>query len=230
MSRVLVVEDDPDISAVLDFNLKREGFDTYVASHGAKALRFLNERETDLVILDLMLPDIPGLDVCREIRSNTATKDLPIVMVTAKDQETDKLMGLECGADDYVVKPFSIRELLLRVRAVLRRTEPISKATPPRIESGPIAVDQAAHRVFINGEETPLTHTEYKLLVLFLKRPGRVFSREQLLDQVWNMPGNVVTRTVDTHVKRLREKMGPMGNAIETVRSVGYRFVPRKAT
>jgi two-component system phosphate regulon response regulator PhoB len=229
MSRVLVVEDDPDISAVLDFNLRKEGFETHLASQGAAALRFLTEREADLVILDLMLPDIPGMDVCREIRANAATRDLPIVMVTAKDQESDKLLGLECGADDYVVKPFSVRELLLRAKAVLRRSKGPTKTSVPRLESGTIVVDQGAHRVFVCGEEVSLTHTEHKLLVMFLKRPGRVFSREQLLDQVWNMSGNVVTRTVDTHVKRLREKLGEAGDAIETVRSVGYRFVPRPA-
>lgn len=231
MSRVLIVEDDPDISAVLDFNLKKEGFETFVADHGAKALRFLQEREADLVILDLMLSDIPGTDVCREIRANSATRLLPVLMLTARNQESDRLEGLRCGADDYVVKPFSTRELMLRIKAILRRSKATADVLPSSIEAGPISVDQAAHRVFVDGQETLLTHTEYKLLVMFLRRPGRVFSRQQLLDQVWNMPGNVVTRTVDTHVKRLREKLGPAGNYIETVRSVGYRFVdPREAS
>lgn len=227
MARVLVVEDDPDIGAVLDFNLRKEGFETHLATHGANALRFLGEREADLVILDLMLPDIPGLDICREIRANSTTRDVPILMLTARGQASDRLTGLEYGADDYVVKPFVMQELMLRVRAMLRRTSAGAQPVAPRLESGQIVVDQSAHRVFINGEEASLTHTEYKLLVAFLKRPGRVYSREQLLDHVWNMPWTVVTRTVDTHVKRLREKLGAEGNAIETVRGVGYRFTPR---
>ncbi len=225
MVRVLIVEDDPDISAVLDFNLQREGFETRVTDSGARALRLMHESPADLMILDLMLPDIPGLDVCRQVRSQASTQQVPILMVTAKGQESDRLAGLETGADDYIVKPFSVRELILRAKAVLRRSENGGAAVAARIESGPIVIDEAAHRVFVAGEETLLTHTEYKLLLLFVRRPGRVFSRRQLLDQVWNMPGNVVTRTVDTHVKRLREKLGQAGALIETVRTVGYRFM-----
>ncbi len=225
MHRVLIVEDDPDISSVVDFNLRKEGFETEVASQGSTALRIVREHPPDVMLLDLMLPDIPGLDVCREVRNNTSNRRVPILMVTAKGQEADRLAGLESGADDYIVKPFSMRELVLRVRAVLRRAEPVEALQSGRLERGPISIDEAAHRVFVGGEEVALTNTEYKLLVMFVKRPGRVFSRRQLLDQVWNMPGNVVTRTVDTHVKRLREKLGLAGSTIETVRSVGYRFV-----
>lgn len=225
MNRVLIVEDDPDISSVVDFNLRKEGFETEVAPQGSTALRIVREHPPDVMLLDLMLPDIPGLDVCREVRNSTSNRRVPILMVTAKGQEADRLAGLESGADDYIVKPFSMRELVLRVRAVLRRTEPAEAAQASRLERGPLSIDEAAHRVFVDGKETALTNTEYKLLVMFVKRPGRVFSRRQLLDQVWNMPGNVVTRTVDTHVKRLREKLGPAGSTIETVRSVGYRFV-----
>jgi two-component system, OmpR family, phosphate regulon response regulator PhoB len=226
MSRVLVVEDDADIRAVVDFNLRKEGFATTVTDRGAKALSLMREVHPDLMILDLMLPDIPGLDVCREVRSDASIRNIPILMVTAKGQESDRLAGLESGADDYLVKPFSVRELILRARAVLRRADETGATTASTIEGAGIVVDETAHRVFVHGSETALTHTEYKLLLMFMRRPGRVFSRKQLLDQVWNMPGNVVTRTVDTHVKRLREKLGESGAHIETVRSIGYRFVP----
>lgn len=226
MSQVLIVEDDADISAVIDFNLRKEGFETLVSESGARALRLMREARPDLIILDLMLPDIPGLDVCRQVRQDNELRSTPILMLTAKGEEADRLAGLAEGADDYMVKPFSVRELILRTQAVLRRTEPVAPSPPSRqFEGGPILVDEEAHRVYVEGQETTLTHTEYRLLVLFLRRPDRVFSRRQLLDQVWNMPGNVVTRTVDTHVKRLREKLGAAGDCIETVRGVGYRFV-----
>jgi two-component system, OmpR family, phosphate regulon response regulator PhoB len=225
MTRVLVVEDDPDISAVVDFNLRKEGFETVVTDSGAKALRLLRELRPELMILDLMLPDIMGLDVCREVRRDSAISATAILMLTAKGQEEDRLIGLESGADDYLVKPFSMRELILRARAVLRRSDEVGTPVGTSVEGAGIVLDETAHRVFVHGKETPLTNTEYKLLLVFLRKPGRVLSRKQLLDQVWNMAGNVVTRTVDTHVKRLREKLGAAGDHIETVRSVGYRFV-----
>jgi two-component system phosphate regulon response regulator PhoB len=226
MPRILVLEDDPDIGAALDFNLRKEGYDVHLCVQGAQALRYLGEREVHLALLDVMLPDIGGLDVCRQIRSNNLIADLPVIMLTARGADSDRLLGLECGADDYVVKPFLMQEVLLRVRAMLRRSGALGESVE-RLESGQIVVDQTAHRVFVEGHETPLTHTEYKLLTAFLRRPGRVYSREQLLDHVWNMPWSVVTRTVDTHVKRLREKLGSHGELIETVRGVGYRFAPR---
>jgi two-component system, OmpR family, phosphate regulon response regulator PhoB len=223
MPRVLIVEDDPDISTVLDFNFQREGFHTQVAHTGASALRAMRDVPADLIVLDLMLPDIAGLDVCREVRAEPHTKDVPILIVTAKGQEADRLLGLETGADDYVTKPFNVRELILRASALMRRSTSTNSAAT-RIESGAIVVDSGAHRVFVEGKETHLTNTEYRLLLIFLNRPGRVFSRRQLLNQVWNMRGQLVTRTVDTHVKRLREKLGNAGAAIETVRAVGYRY------
>src|SRR5690606_30267024 len=213
MQKVLIVEDDLDISAVVAFNFGNEGFETTVTDSGARALRLLRDGGADLVILDLMLRDISGLEVCRELRADAQFADTPVLMLTAKGQELDRLAGLESGADDYMVKPFSVRELILRAKAILRRTAPPAGESAALIEAGAIVVDTAAHRVFVDGVETLLTHTEYRLLTLFLKRPGRVFSRRQLLDQVWNMPGNVVTRTVDTHVKRLREKLGRMGQS-----------------
>ncbi len=225
MQKVLIVEDDADISAVVAFNFRNEGFQATVTDRGARALRLLRENGADLVILDLMLSDISGLEVCRAVRADSQFSLTPILMLTARGQEHERLEGLEQGADDYIVKPFSIREVILRAKAILRRTVPVEAERGAHLGEGAIIVDTAAHRVFVGGAEILLTHTEYRLLTLFLRRPGRVFSRRQLLDQVWNMPGNVVTRTVDTHVKRLREKLGPMGGAIETVRSVGYRFM-----
>jgi two-component system phosphate regulon response regulator PhoB len=183
----------------------------------------MRDLPADLIVLDLMLPDIAGLDVCREVRAEPHTKDVPILIVTAKGQEADRLLGLETGADDYVTKPFNVRELILRASALMRRSTS-TNAVASRIESGAIVVDSGAHRVFVEGKETHLTNTEYRLLLIFLNRPGRVFSRRQLLNQVWNMRGQLVTRTVDTHVKRLREKLGNAGSAIETVRAVGYRY------
>ncbi len=226
MATVLLVEDDPDIRSVLDFNLRREGFDTVLAEYGSKALRFLSEGQVDLVVLDLMLPDISGLDVCREARRGEG-RQVPIIMLTAKGHESDRLEGFECGADDYLAKPFSMRELMMRIRAVMRRFrgQAVAQSESTRLEAHGIIVDQAAHKVFVAGAEVTLTLTEYQLLVMLMQRPGRVFSRRQLLVQVWKMPETVVTRTVDTHVKRLREKLGGAGFAIETVRGVGYRLV-----
>jgi two-component system phosphate regulon response regulator PhoB len=220
----LIVEDDTDISSVVDFNLRREGFATATTDSGATAVRMMRENPSDLVVLDVMLPDISGLDVCRELRGQDGRRQAAILLLTARGEEADRIAGLACGADDYIVKPFSIRELVLRARAVLRRSQD-SWGGPPRIESGPITIDESAHRVFIGGQEAQLTNTEYQLLRVFLRRPGCVFTRGQLLDQVWNMPGDIVTRTVDTHIKRLREKLGVVGASIETVRAVGYRYM-----
>lgn len=227
MPKVLIVEDDSDLSHVLDFNLRKEGFTTKIAGSGARALTSLRTDPPDLVILDLMLPDISGLDVCRKLRGDPVLKHIPVLMMTARGSEQDRLAGLESGADDYVVKPFSVRELVLRVKAVLRRTSHSSPANSA-LESGELVIDNAAHRVFAGAKEVVLTLTEYQLLTIFVARPGLVFSRHQLLEQVWHVHGNVATRTVDTHIKRLREKLGTVGCRIETVRSVGYRFVEAK--
>lgn len=228
MSRVLIVEDDLDICSVLEFNLQTSGFQTEVAHKGATAI--MRESPAELVLLDLMLPDISGIDVCRQLRAEATTQSIPIVILTARGQESDRLAGHESGADDYIVKPFSVRELILRIQAVLRRSKAPEAYPHTRFEGSGIVLDEEAHRVYVHGVETALTNTEYKLLLMFLRRPGRVFSRQQLLDQVWNMPSSLVTRTVDTHVKRLREKLGDAGAAIETVRSVGYRFVESPAS
>jgi two-component system phosphate regulon response regulator PhoB len=227
---VLIVEDVADLLATLAFNLESEGYATRRAMTGAAALELaVQEPIPSLVLLDLMLPDMSGTEVCRRLRADSRTADVPIVMLTAKSEESDRVVGFEVGADDYVTKPFSVRELLLRFAAVLRRTTPMA-AVVETLVFGPLTVDEAAHRGWLDESELDLTTLEFKLLVTLLSRRGRVQSRSRLLVDVWNY-GDVNTRTVDTHVKRLREKLGPAGAFIETVRGVGYRFrtQPEKA-
>jgi len=227
MARILVIEDEKDLQEVLAYNLRQAGHTPIVLGGGRDALAAVAEHRPDLVLLDLMLPDVSGVEICRRIKSTPATKDIPIVMVTAKGDEVDRVVGFELGADDYVVKPYSLRELLLRIEAVLRRTAP----APPGGGRGPMVfgklrVDRDAHRVWVEDREVTLTALELRLLSTLLERRGRVQSRPALLDDVWGMSGEVTTRTVDTHVKRLREKLGAAGVYIETVRGVGYRFTP----
>jgi two-component system phosphate regulon response regulator PhoB len=218
------VDDERDLLSLLDFNLRGAGFETLLASTGEQALAQLRRRVPDLVVLDLMLPDLPGTEVCRQIKSDPRTRHVPVVMLTAKGEEVDRVVGFELGADDYVTKPFSVRELVLRLRAVLRRAGD-RPSEAPRDRVGPIRVDAAAHRAFVEGAEVQLTPIEFKLLVTFMARVGRVQSREQLLEDVWEMSPEVETRTVDTHVKRLREKLGSGRDLLETVRGIGYRLV-----
>jgi two-component system phosphate regulon response regulator PhoB len=184
----------------------------------------------DLVLLDLMLPDLTGGDVCRQLKADAETRDIPVIMVTAKGEEIDRVVGFEVGADDYVVKPFSVRELLLRVRAVLRRTQtshPLSETD--ELVFGRLRIDRAGHRCWVDGNEITPTALEFKLLITLLERRGRVQTRDVLLADVWGIEADVTTRTVDTHVKRLRQKLGPAGQYIETLRGVGYRFVSQPA-
>ncbi len=222
-ARILVVDDEPDLLELVRFNLSQAGFQVTTAASGREALEQLKVSVPDLVVLDLMLPDVSGNDICRQIRSDAALAELPIVMLTAKSEEVDRVVGFELGADDYVPKPFSPRELTLRVRAVLRR-----RAAAPGpgsiIEHGALRVDPDRHRCFVNGEEIELTAKEFRLLGTLMARPGRVMTRERLLDEVWGSEITVTSRTIDTHLKRLREKLGPAGDLIETVRGVGYRF------
>jgi two-component system, OmpR family, phosphate regulon response regulator PhoB len=223
---VLIVDDERDLLSLLDFNIRAAGFETLLATSGEAALAQLRRRVPDLVLLDLMLPDIPGTEVYRQLKADPRTSRVPVVMLTAKGAELDRIVGLELGAEDYVTKPFSIRELILRLRAVLRRTGGMQarpERTPDRI--GPIQVDVAAHRCFVDGVEVQLTALEFRLLSTLMARAGRVQSREQLLEDVWGMSPEVETRTVDTHVKRLREKLGSGRELLETVRGVGYRLV-----
>ena len=221
--QVLIVEDERDIVQVLEFSLKQAGFDAAVAYDGEQARARIQQRVPDLVLLDLMLPDVPGTEICKLLKTTPRTAHVPVLMLTARGEEIDRVLGFELGADDFVTKPFSVRELMLRIKAVLRRRGP-EEGESPRLEVGPIRVDIEAHRVHIAQGEVVLTALEFKLLLSLISRPGRVLSREQLLDQVWGLSPETQTRTVDTHVKRLREKLGPARDLLETVRGAGYRL------
>lgn len=222
--RILVVEDEPDLVRLLEFNLTQAGYEVRAVQRASDALKAVQADPPDLVLLDLMLPDGSGTDVCRVIKTAPATRHVPVMMVTAKGEEIDRVVGFELGADDYVVKPFSVRELMLRVKAILRRAESDAGAQEPDVTFGCLRVDRAAHRVFVNGEEVVLTALEFRLLITLIERKNRVQSRDTLLSDVWGLHMHVETRTVDTHIKRLREKLGDAGEYIHTVRGVGYRF------
>jgi len=221
--RILIVEDDRNISKLLKYNLENSGYECIAAFNAEKALQVIDESPVDLLILDIMLPGMDGLDLCRAIKGTESSKTLPIIIVTARGEEVDKIVGLELGADDYIVKPFSPRELLLRIRAVLKRSEK-EKPKNSVLTAGDICIDTDRHKVTVKGKSFELTHMEFKLLFLLIERRGRVQSRDQLLRDVWEMEAGVDTRTVDTHIKRLREKLGRYGDLIETVRGFGYRL------
>ncbi len=221
--RILVVDDEPDLLELVRVNLDRAGYRVETAESGREALDALRRSPPDLVVLDLMLPDRSGTEICREIRSDPELKSLPVIMLTARAEEVDRIVGFELGADDYVTKPFSPRELSLRVKAVLRRREP-QPAADGVLRAGPLRVEPDRHRCFVNEGEVELTAKEFDLLQRLMQRPGRVMTRDQLLEQIWGSDIVVTTRTIDTHLKRLREKLGPAGDMIETVRGVGYRF------
>lgn len=225
--KILVVDDEPDVTALVAYHLRAKGFLVETLNDAtasiAKARAFL----PDLVILDIMMPHLSGLQVCRILRSEPRLARVPVVFLTAKAEPADRIEGLETGADDYIPKPFSPKELVLRVEAIMRRLE----APPPnhgRLEIGAIALDGETHRVTVAGEPVDLTATEFKLLRLLMERQGRVQTREHLLINVWNYSTEIETRTVDTHVRRLREKLGPEANWIETIRGVGYRIADKK--
>jgi two-component system phosphate regulon response regulator PhoB len=222
MARILVIEDEPGLSKVLEYNLRQDGHECLVAASGAAGITLAAEAGPDLILLDWMLPDLSGPDVMRTLRAHRGTQGIPVVFVTARSEEADRLAGLELGAADYVVKPFSVRELMLRVRAVLRRNARGKEAK--QIEFGRLRIDTEAHRVWVDGEEIELTLLEFKLLVTLHDNRDRVQSRNVLLDRVWGLDVAVTTRTVDTHVKRLRDKLKRAGDYVETVRGVGYRF------
>ncbi len=226
MARILIVEDEQDLASLLEYNLKTEGFETEVARTGAAGVTRARVFKPDLVLLDLMLPDIGGSEVARLLRADE-TKRVPIIMVTARGEESDRVKGLELGADDYVVKPFSVKELLLRIRNVLRRDTGEVRAVVggPQLSAGEIVLDADRHEVKVQGRAVVLTALEFRLLKTFLERPGRVQTRETLLSDVWGIDAEITTRTVDTHIKRLREKLGPAGDIIETIRGVGYKLV-----
>lgn len=228
MAKILIVEDEPDLSELVSYNLRAAGHDVVEAATAAEALALVRSHGPELILLDLMLPDQPGTEVCRQVKSDPLTASIPVIMLTARSDEIDRVVGFELGADDYVAKPFSVRELVLRIGAVLRRVQPGAGAEESdSLEAGPLLVDRARHRVLVGGEETELTALEFKLLWTLLSRRGRVQSRDRLLEDVWEMSPEITTRTVDTHVKRLREKLGVAGAMIETVRGVGYRFAEK---
>jgi len=223
---VLIVEDEPDIRKTIDYNLSKESFKVVQAESIAEGEKALAANKIDVIILDLMLPDGSGLTLCRDIKSDAKTKHIPVIILTAKTEEVDRIVGFELGADDYVTKPFSVRELILRVKAILKRgiDSPQQENDSFDIEAGDIRLNLDAHQVFVGDEEITLTALEFRLLKHLLDRRGRVQTRDQLLEEVWGYSSDVTTRTVDTHIKRLREKLLGAGDCIQTIRGVGYRL------
>ena len=218
--KILIIEDESDVADMLTLNLRKAGYRVSMAADGASGLQKARDDKPDFIILDLMLPKMSGLEVCRILKSDTATSQIPILMLTAKAEEVDRIVGLEFGADDYVTKPFSPREIVLRIRAILRRGEKADES----LKAGPIVIDAARHQVRVNGKPVHLTSLEFKLLRTLMQRQGRVQDRDRLLNEVWGYESVIDTRTVDTHVRRLREKLGTAGDVIETVRGFGYRL------
>jgi two-component system phosphate regulon response regulator PhoB len=218
------VDDEPEAVELLEFNLKQAGFDVFAAADGAEALKKARSVLPSLIVLDLMLPEIDGLEVCKMLRRDPATASVPIIMLTAKAAELDRIVGLELGAEDYITKPFSPRELVLRVKKVLQRGR-AAPAEPEALKFGDLLIDAPRHLVKWRGKQIELTATEFKLLAILAERRGRVQSRDQLLRDVWEYNSLIDTRTVDTHMRRLREKLGPAAKHLDTVRGVGYRFV-----
>lgn len=222
--KILVADDEEDVLALVTSSLKAAGYSTLNADDGPAALASAREHMPALIVLDLMLPGMSGLEVCKALKSDSATKGIPIIMLTAKADEVDRILGFELGADDYMTKPFSPRELALRVQSVLRRTNaPVEPESV--LKHGDISVDRVRHQVFIRGKEIELTATEFKLLSTLIERRGRVQSRDVLLNDVWGYESSIDTRTVDTHVRRLREKLGKTADCIETIRGFGYRML-----
>ncbi len=223
MKSILIIEDEKDIVDLVEYHLKQSGFSVISALDGPTGLEKARKKTPNLIILDLMLPEMDGKDICRALKSNPLTQSIPILMLTAKAEETDRLIGFELGADDYVTKPFSPKELVLRVKAILRRKE-VDHEGEKIIRIGDLLIDIDRHQVSVKKSPIGLTSTEFKLLVELTSKRGRVLTREHLLDRVWGYTYEGYARTVDTHVRRLREKMGTLGDSIETIRGVGYRF------
>jgi two-component system phosphate regulon response regulator PhoB len=227
---ILVVDDEIDIITNLEYNLAKENYLIITAQDGASAIAHATGEQTpDLMLLDLMLPDMSGKDVCKHLRSHPQTKNLPIIMLTAKGEESNRIAGFEVGADDYIVKPFSVKELLLRIQAVLRRVQPsdssdIQASKPHHFSFGELRLETDTHTAYVEKIELKLTAIEFKLLFQLLDQKGLVQTREKLLESVWDIHADITTRTVDTHVKRLRQKLGVASSYIETLRGVGYRF------
>ena len=222
---VLVVEDEPDTAELIELHLKNDGYRVTVAGDGDQALKKVHKHIPDLIILDLMIPEITGVEVCKFIRKDPATESIPIIMCTAKTGEMDKILGLELGADDYVTKPFSPRELLLRVKNLIKRSDSSNVKADERLVIGEIVIDKNTHEVKVDGQTIDLTATEYKLLILFTEKIGRVLSREVLLRDIWGYKNDIETRTVDMHIQRLRNKLLSSKNSIFTLRGFGYKFI-----
>lgn len=224
--KILVVEDDRNISKLIKYNLEKDGYEVIASITGEEALEILQKQPIDLIILDIMLPKMDGFEVTRFIKQDGNLKNIPIIILTAKNQEIDRVVGLELGADDYIVKPFSVRELILRIKAILKRNTKtnISNIRKDVLSRENLYVNIPKHKVTLNDKIIALTAMEFKLLVVLMERVGRVQTREQLLSSVWNIEADVTTRTIDTHIKRLRKKLGKAGSLIETVRGLGYKF------
>jgi len=224
MTKILVIDDEPDAVELVEFNLRSAGYEVVTAADGAEALKKARAHSPDLVVLDVMLPEVDGLEVCKILRRDPATSGIPLIMLTAKAAEIDRVLGLELGADDYITKPFSPRELVLRIKNLLKRGQgPEEKKD--RFQTGELLIDVPRHLVTVQGKRVELTATEFRLLTVLAQRRGRVQSREQLLQDVWQYDNLIDTRTVDTHMRRLREKLGRAARYLDTVRGVGYRFI-----
>jgi two-component system phosphate regulon response regulator PhoB len=222
--RILVVDDEPDITALVAYHLAKAGYRVSTAANGPDAIKAAREERPDIVILDVMLPGVSGYDVLAELRRREETRDVGVILLTARREEPDRIRGLSLGADDYLTKPFSPAELALRVNALLRRLASPAVTSGSTLTAGPVSIDRSSHRVSVEGKEIELTATEYKLLLTLVERRGRVQTRPQLLETVWEAQPDIQTRTVDMHVQRLRTKLGEAGDLIETVRGFGYRF------
>jgi two-component system alkaline phosphatase synthesis response regulator PhoP len=224
MATILIIDDEKDIVEAIEYNLKKEGFGVSRAFDGINGLKAAKDKAPDLILLDLMLPGIPGLDLCKTLKNEPKTAAIPIIMLTAKGTETDKVVGLELGADDYVTKPFGMKELIARIKNILKRTGKKEALRKPFVKAGEIEIDADKHLVRAAGKLVELTAKEFNLLKLLVENPEKVFSREVLLDKVWGIDQSIETRTVDVHMLRLREKLGRAGKALQTLRGVGYRF------
>lgn len=221
---VLIVEDDPDIVELLHYTLEREGYSVAVAQNGEKGLAEARRRKPGLIVLDLMLPGLDGLEICKALKAEDATKGIPIVMLTAKSEESDIVLGLEFGADDYVKKPFSPRELVARIRSVLRRGRSVAESKT-RIEIGPVVMDRERHEVTLEGSDVPFTRSEFRLLWTLAKHPGRVYTREELVEKLTDGEVVILDRNIDVHVSSIRKKLGGEHSIVTTVRGVGYKCV-----
>jgi len=226
MVDILIIDDERDIVETIEYNLKKEGFSTHKSFDGINGLRLAKDTIPDLILLDLMLPGMSGIELCKALKKNESTSKIPVIMLTAKKQEIDKVVGLEVGADDYIVKPFSMKELIARIKAILRRYTSIPKGEKAKsmIVFSDVKIDLNRHEVTVKGKPVELSAKEFKLLEFLATNKNKVFSRERLLDDVWGIQAEVETRTVDVHVKRLREKLGRSGDHIQTVRGFGYKL------